>query len=200
LWVALWRKNWRWLGLVPVVIGIAIALMTRGPDLLVARDASTVAVRGRDGVLRLMRKASDGYSADQWLKRDGDARESDAAVATHKDGVSCDAYGCIARGRDGTLIAAVARVDALAEDCASATILVSAVPAGRDCTGPKLVIDKFAVADAGGYAVWFGDEMQIETVEGERGQRPWSLPPRKRSQYRRIKPTSLPWTRTRSEP
>jgi competence protein ComEC len=200
LWVALWRKNWRWLGFIPAVVGIAIALMTRGPDLLVARDASTVAVRGHDGVLRLMRKASDGYSADQWLKRDGDARESDAAVATRKDGVSCDAYGCIARGRDGTLIAAVARVDALPEDCAAAIILVSAVPAGRDCTGPKLVIDKFSVADAGGYAVWFGDEMQIETVEGERGQRPWSLPPRKRSQYRRIKPTSLPWTRTRSEP
>ena len=69
--------------------------------------ASTVAVRGSDGVLRLLRPAQDDYSADEWLKRDGDARDSDDAVATPNDGVRCDGYGCIAKSRDGTLIAAV---------------------------------------------------------------------------------------------
>jgi competence protein ComEC len=195
LWTALWRRNWRWLGLVPVAAGIVLALTTHGPDLLVARDASTVAVRGKDGVLRLMRKASDGYSADQWLKRDGDGRDADAAVATRKDGVSCDGYGCIAKGRDGTVIAATSRIDALEEDCAAATIVVSALPAGRDCIQPKLVIDKFTIARAGGYAVWLGNTLRVETVEGERGQRPWSLQPRAPrtpNQYRRIRPTNLP--------
>lgn len=195
LWIALWRRSWRWLGLFPAIAGAALIFMTRGPDLLVARDALTVAVRGHDGVLRLIRKASDDYSADQWLKRDGDGRDSGAAIATRKDGVSCDGYGCIAEGRDGTVIASARRIDALEEDCVSATILVSAIPAGRNCTQPKLVIDKFDIARAGGYAVWLGKDMHVETVEGERGQRPWSLQPHtphKRSQYRRIKPTSLP--------
>jgi competence protein ComEC len=203
LWMALWRRNWRWFGALPAVAGIALAFLARGPDLLVARDAATVAVRGSDGVLRLVRAANDDYSADEWLKRDGDGRDSDAAVATRKDGVNCDGYGCIAKGRDGTLIAAVARIDALAEDCANATIVISAVPANRHCTGPKLVIDNFDVARAGGYAVWLGLKMRVETVEGERGKRPWSLkpqPPRDHSQYRRMRPTSFPWTRTRSAP
>ncbi len=191
----LWRKTWRWLGVVPAVLGIAIAVLTRGPDILVARDGSTLAVRGADGALRLVRKASDEYSASEWLKRDGDARDAGDAIATHKDGVSCDAYSCIAKGRDGTTIAAVQRVDALEEDCANATIVLSAVPSGRNCTQPKLVIDKFDVARAGGYAIWLGNEMRVETVEGERGLRPWSRQPRtprQYSQYRRIKPTSLP--------
>ncbi len=49
--------------------GIVLAPVTRGPGSSGrARCNLTVAVRGRDGVLRLMRKASDGYSADQWLK------------------------------------------------------------------------------------------------------------------------------------
>jgi len=195
LWVVLWRRSWRWAGLVPIIAGVVLALATRGPDILVARDGATVAIRGSDGALRLMRKASDGYSADEWLKRDGDSRDSGAAVATRKDGVSCDSYGCIAKARSGAVVAAVQRVDALEEDCASATIVVSAVPAGRNCTQPRLVIDKFDVARAGGYAIWLGNQMRVGTVEGERGLRPWSQQPRaprKRPQYRRINPTSLP--------
>jgi competence protein ComEC len=149
-------------------------------------------VRGADGALRLVRKPADGYSADEWLKRDGDGRDVVNAIAARKDGVSCDGYGCIAKGRDGTTIVVVSRVDALAEDCANAAIVVSAVPVGRDCTQPKLVIDKFDISRAGGYAVWLGDTTHVETVEGGRGVRPWSQTARKRSQYRRMRPTSLP--------
>lgn len=203
LWIGLWRRSWRWFGLAPIAGGLFAAMLVRGPDLLVARDASTVAIRGGDGVLRLLRPARDAYSATEWLKRDGDSRAPDAAVATSADGVRCDGYGCIARAPDGSLIAAPARIEALAEDCARAAILVSAAPVGRACRGPKLVIDRFDVARAGGYAIWFGPTLRVETVEGERGLRPWSQRPRaplRRSQYRRMRPTSLPWTRTRSAP
>src|SRR6185503_8309931 len=86
LWIVLWRQRLRWFGLAPIALAIVIGVTTRGPDLLVARDASTVAVRGADGVLRLVRAADDEYSADQWLKRDGDARASDDAVATAANG------------------------------------------------------------------------------------------------------------------
>jgi competence protein ComEC len=89
------------------------------------------------------------------------------------------------------MIAVAARIEALAEDCAHAAIVVSAVPAPRDCASPKLVIDKFDIARAGGYAVWLGPTIGIKTVEGERGYRPWSQKPR-RDQYRRMRPTSLP--------
>jgi competence protein ComEC len=192
LWVGLWRQNLRWFGLAPIALAIAVGSATQGPDLLVARDASTVAVRGADGVLRLVRRTHDDYSADQWLKRDGDARVSGDAIATAADGVRCDGYGCVAKGRDGTLIAAPMRVNALAEDCATAAIVISVVP-GRKCTGPKLVIDKFDVSRSGGYAVWLGSSLRVETVEGERGRRPWSQQQQPgRGQYRRMRPTSLP--------
>jgi competence protein ComEC len=177
LWIAIWRRSWRWLGLIPMAAGATIAMTTLAPDLLVARDATTVAVRGSDGLLRFVRPPHDDYSAGEWLKRDGDERESDAAVATPNDGVRCDAYGCLAKARGGTLVAVPSRIDALAEDCASADIVVSAVPARRFCKGTALVIDRIDVARNGGYAVWLGPPRRIETVEGERGQRPWSAPP-----------------------
>jgi len=174
LWTLIWRKAWRWLGLGVMATGVGVAIAAPAPDILVARDAVTVAVRGSDGLLRLVRPAGDDYSADEWLKRDGDERESDAAVATPEQGVRCDAYGCIAKARDGGLIAVPSRIDALAEDCANAEIVVSAVPARRLCKGPTLVIDRIDVARNGPYAIWLGPPLRVETVEDERGQRPWS--------------------------
>jgi len=191
LWLGLWRTSWRWLGFVPLLGGIALAYAVTPPDLLVARDGLTAAIRAPDGTLKLFRKPKDNYSASEWLKRDGDARDADDAIATPADGVRCDALGCIAKTAGGMLIADVSRLDALAEDCAAAAIVVSQVPTRRKCLGPLLVIDSFDVARTNGYAVWLGPPLRIETVEEDRGARPWSAQPR-RPQYRRISPTSLP--------
>jgi hypothetical protein len=38
------------------------------------------------------------------------------------------------------------------------------------------VIDRIDVARNGPYAVWLGPPTRVETVEGERGRRPWSAP------------------------
>ena len=75
LWTLIWRQAWRWLGLGAMAAGVGVALAAPAPDILVARDAVTVAVRGSDGLLRLVRPAGDDYSAGEWLKRDGDGRD-----------------------------------------------------------------------------------------------------------------------------
>jgi competence protein ComEC len=129
-----------------------------------------------DGKLALVRPATDDFAATNWLRRDGDSRLPEDAIGTPAQGVRCDAYGCIAKARGGTLIAVPSRVDALDEDCARAAIVVSAVPARRFCDGPALVIDRIDVARNGPYAIWLGPPLRIETVEGERGHRPWSAP------------------------
>jgi competence protein ComEC len=183
LWVAFWRARFRWLGLAPIAAGLLMSFLAVPPDLLIARDGETVALRGKEGVLHLVRPASDEYSATEWLKRDGDARLPDDAVATLKDGIRCDAWGCIARTRDGQTIAAVLRPDVLAEDCARADIVLSAVPTRHGCIGPKLVIDRFDVARNGAYAVWLGKSLQVKTVAENRGERPWSAKPARRRSY-----------------
>ena len=57
LWLGLWRKRWRWFGFAPLLLGIAMAYVAVPPDLLVARDGLTVAVRAPDGALKLFRTA-----------------------------------------------------------------------------------------------------------------------------------------------
>ncbi len=180
LWMALWRTRWRWFGVLPALAGLVLAFTNTPPDLYIARDGLTVAIRGSDGALRLLRKPSDKYSAEEWLKRDGDDRDIATVIATPQDGVRCDAEGCVARRRDGLVIASALRPTALDEDCATANIVVSASPARGLCNGPKLVIDRFDVARNGAYAIWFNNARpRIVTVRDVRGARPWSPEPRR---------------------
>jgi competence protein ComEC len=177
LWIVIWRGNWRWFGFAPVAAGVIAILLARPPDLLVARDGETVAIRATDSRLYLVRPPTDEYSASEWLKRDGDARPAVQTVALAADGVRCDAYGCLGRTRSGVIVALSLRRDALAEDCANADIVVSAVPVRGQCVGPKLVVDRFDVARNGAYAVWLGTKFRVETVQSIRGERPWSEEP-----------------------
>jgi len=178
LWMALWRGAWRWLGLAPAAAGLLFAWLAAPPDILVSRDAGTIAIRNPEGRLVLLHRPSDEYSAADWLKRDGDARLAAATLARPADGVRCDASGCIARMKDGVLLAAPRRRDALAEDCASATILIGEFPLRGPCAGPRLVIDRFDVARNGAYAIRIQDGIRARSVREERGDRPWSPPPR----------------------
>jgi len=192
LWIVIWRSLWRWLGGAPALAGIALILFARPPDLFVARDGQTIAIRGTDGRLHFLRHIADEYSASEWLKRDGDTRAARNAIASVKDGVRCDASSCVARMPAGFTAAAVARPDALREDCANADIVIGSFPLHGQCRGPKLVIDKIDVIRNGAYAVWLGDKITSESVQQVRGNRPWSHAPWQRKGKRSDQEALLP--------
>ena len=97
LWLVIWRTRWRWWGLAPVLMGVLVGLAARPPDMLVASDARTVAIRGSDGLLHFVKKPTDKYAARDWLRRDGDARAIDDAVGV--PGMTCDGVGCVVKPR-----------------------------------------------------------------------------------------------------
>ncbi|HEY6578811.1 MAG TPA: ComEC/Rec2 family competence protein, partial [Rhizomicrobium sp.] len=177
LWIVIWRTPWRWLGFAPAAAGAVLVLLARPPDVLIARDGQTIAIRAADGELHFVRRIADEYSASEWLKRDGDARAAREAIASTKDGVRCDAFGCVARMPGGASIAAVLRPDALREDCANADVIIGDLSLHGACRGPKLVIDRFDVIRNGAYAVWLDKGIVFETVQHARGDRPWSHAP-----------------------
>lgn len=170
LWLAIWRRRWRWLGLAPVLLGVGVAFWTPRPDLLVAADGRSVALRGTDGHLVFVRPPKDRYSAQLWLQRDGDGRAVDAVPAVG----ACDGEGCVAFAK-GLLVAASTHVEAAAEDCARATLVISTAPIPT-CRGPTLVLDGPAIAHGGGYAARLGREIHALSVNAWRGKRPWVLP------------------------
>ncbi len=193
LWLCLWRGRWRAFGAAAILIGLTSMLLARGPDILVSADARMMAVRGGDGLLRLWSPGRpDKLTAETWLRRAGQRDTADwprpGERAEWSDGSSlaCDRLACIYR-RGGKTAALIREPGAVAEDCASADIVVSAVPAKRNCPA-GLVIDRFDLWREGAHAVWL--DGGVASVGEQRGDRPWvaKREPRRRADGPRLSP------------
>ena len=144
----------------------------------VSEKGKNIAVRQEDGRFVLYSSRADIYGAEQWLRRDGDARDvSEAAWKKKEDKkiFSCDKLGCIHRQANGRLIAYVLESAALTDDCARADIIVAPFTV-RNCIGPEIVIDGRALRAQGAHALWFNKNgtITVETAEESRGLRYWN--------------------------
>ncbi len=167
LWLAIWRTRWRWWGLAPMAAGVALAWFAPLPDMLVAPDGATVALRAADGRLHFLRKPREKYAARDWLRRDGDARDINDAVGL--PGLKCDGLGCVVDGK--MVIAASLRPEAFLEDCIRAQVVVS-VAMGH-CKGPAVIIDGAAAANGQGWRITLSATPEAVSVRSYRGMRPW---------------------------
>ncbi len=183
LWLCIWRGPWRFLGIAVIGGGILVAATERRPDILVDGDARAMAVRGEDGALWLSTSRRARFTTDVWLRRDGQSTaetwpwDGEAAPGS---ALRCDSLGCIQR-RDGRTVVLAVDPRALREDCASADLAITTVPAGRLCRGPAAVIDRFDLWRNGSHALWLTEDgVRVESAAASRGERPWN--PRRRRQ------------------
>ncbi|MFO1068281.1 MAG: ComEC/Rec2 family competence protein [Geminicoccaceae bacterium] len=170
-WLVLWRQRWRYLGVVPMVAALALALLHRPPDLLVSADLDQVAVRRGDGRVVMVEWQSDSLLRTAWLRGLGSTQKPvrPAPWAGPEGGLACDPAGCVLE-RAGIRVALARRADATREDCGRADLLVARY--GR-CAGPAHTLDWIALRDSGGIAVWLGRDLRIRRVTEERGRWPW---------------------------
>jgi competence protein ComEC len=169
--LGLLRTPLRWIGGGIVAAAMLWALAAPQPDILVAGDGRAVAVRGKDGRLRLMRSGHDAFQARAWLAADADPRPPDDASLS--EGVSCDASGCVVPAVDGRLVALALAPDAFADDCTRAAIIVTArqTPAGCAAT----VFDQEGLRGQGALALHRSGDGYAVTATRPRGtDRPWA--------------------------
>ncbi|MCK1322780.1 ComEC/Rec2 family competence protein [Bradyrhizobium sp. 156] len=168
--LGLLRTPLRWSGALVLLAAILWGLSARQPDILIAGDGASVAVRGRDGYLHLIRTNKDGFLLKEWLAADADPR--DAGRASLADGVSCDESGCVTPLADGRLVALALRVDALADDCSRAALVVTTRPAPPDCAA--MVVDRQRLASQSALALTQrGDGFVVQAVRARGTSRPW---------------------------
>ncbi|MBI5129815.1 MAG: ComEC/Rec2 family competence protein [Rhodopseudomonas palustris] len=174
--LGLMRTPLRYAGLLLLTIATGWALLTRQPEILIAGDGRQMALRGLDGRLRVMQSAADSFKLKEWLAADADARALDAASL--RDGVSCDADGCVAALADGALVALSLRSDGVADDCARATLVVALAQPPPDCAAR--LINAEMLKDSGALAlrrIAGRGEFVIEPVRRKGLDRPWSPAP-----------------------
>ena len=169
LWLCLWRRRWRFWGLVGVAAGLASVALVRPPDILIDDRGKLLAVRTLTGGLALSRPRAASFVGGTWLRRAGLEAEP---WPVEGERLACDSMGCIYRAR-GHVVALAWAEGALAEGCWIAGLVVSVVPVLRHCAS-STVIDRFDLKREGAHAICLEDAgVRVMSVNGERGDRPW---------------------------
>jgi competence protein ComEC len=168
--VCLLRTPLRWSGIGLLALAAFMATRAPLPDVLVAADGGSFAVRGDDGRLQIL-KGADAFAVRDWLAADADDRTvSDPALG---QGFTCDPAGCVARLADGGRVAVARTPDAFTDDCARAALVLTNRAAPPACAA--LVIDRAAMRRDGAMALYrVGEGWRVERVRSQSHDRPWA--------------------------
>jgi competence protein ComEC len=172
LLICLLKTPLRWSGCVFVALAVAAALRVPLPDVLVAADGRTFAVRGANGKLAFHRAGSDAFAMREWLAADADGRDvMDRGLG---QGIACDPAGCIGKLSDGRLVAYDVAAEAVEEDCRRAAIVVTAKDAPPDCSA--FVVGRALWRARGALSLRRdgGDGFIIDAARAENFDRPWA--------------------------
>ncbi len=185
LWFILWRSRIRLVGPVILLCGVLIAALHRNPDILVDNNGSLIAIRSAEGELRLSGLRGSRIVREQWAQYYGQERaEKWLPVEEGTQDIlpiGCDSMSCLyhpERGGYSWQIAFVSDERALSEDCRAADVIVSLVPVKTECSGPRLILDRWDFYEKGGHFIWLPgnhtEEIRVENIRDLRGRRPWT--------------------------
>lgn len=171
IWLCLWMRPWRWLGLLAIVGGLATTLLSPRADLIVADDGALWAVRLPDGRLAFS-EAKRGFDRDRWQQREG---ALGAGVFTDQSlaGAHCTQAACQWPSPAGPVL--LWREAPAADACqAAAVIIAPRHTLGQACPN-AMTIDRNDLRRAGTHLLyWQQGRPRLFTVADWRGQRPWS--------------------------
>ena len=169
--ICLLRSPLRWSGLAAAAAASLWALAAPLPDVLVAPDGRSIAVRGASGLLSVAKGGGTDFAANDWLAADGDGRPADDP-SVRKD-VACDSAGCIARLADGRRIALSLSPQAFEEDCRRAAVVVTPRQGPHDCAA--LLIDRDRQRRTGAVAlIRRGKDFELIPARSRGYDRPWA--------------------------
>lgn len=170
------RGSLAFLALVPFVLALATAGPPPRPDLLIAPNGRTVAVRAPDGHLSVVNAGTGRLLAEQWMTREGDHRV--AASPALDAAFACDTLGCVAPLPGGGTVAVSRRAESLEADCLESRIVVTIEMPPGDC--PARVVTPEELRRTGTLALFREAGGWREVPTRPRGtERPWmpQLPP-----------------------
>lgn len=190
-WLCLSRTRWRFLSVLPFGAAILVIGLARPPDLLVDGEAKIFARRGEDGRLWLSSNRLARFVGESWLRRSGQEEAGpwplNTSLAAEEENVgegswtaelppSCDLEGCV-YSKGAIRVAVLRGRGALDEECRTADLVVALFPirSREVCTEPDIVIGRFDLWRRGTHAFWIDDGViTVQTVEQDRGHRPWA--------------------------
>lgn len=183
LWLCLWQRSHRLLGVIPMAVALLWTATQPAPDLLITSDGRHVAARLSDGSYALLRGRVGDYVRDQLIEATGSSLpmrplEDAANVECNRD--FCRWRQAGAR-RSITILAARSRDRSawqpLIDACAAADIVIADRRLPRACAPRWLRLDRAVLAQSGGVRI-FIDAARVDYAQRHDAGKPWVTPPR----------------------
>jgi competence protein ComEC len=160
LWICLWQKRWRRLGLVPLLIGVCSLFFRSVPDALYSADAQDFACRDQDGRMVIVSEKTDSWTRRIWLEKTLGEMPND----TEKEHKSED----LSKEKQADQI----NLSCFQEECVCRHLIgwkKGTLRIGKEIRNTK--------SDGGGAVYLHNGKVKIKTVCAEVGSRPWNLCP-----------------------
>ncbi len=179
LWIAIFQRSQRWLGLIPAAIGLLSMMTAPRPDLLLTGDGKHLALVTPSGKMALLRPNAGEYAVST-LTENAAATE-DAIAIENWPGALCSPDMCsfalqssrraitILATRSGYLVPAME----MAAACNRVDIVISDRRLPYTCKPRWLKADRNFLERSGGIALYL-DDLRIETVSAQTAHHPWS--------------------------
>ena len=181
LWFCTWTSRARLLGLAPFVIGASAASMSATPDLLVTGDGRHLAIVSPDGMPMMLRDRSGDFMRDLMSEASGFDEEPGLLAAAPYSSCSRDACVSTVRknGREFRVLATrtATRIEwqSLVKTCSEVDIAVSDRWLPRSCKPRWLKLDRKALEETGGIAIYLDEVPRVETVAERLGSHHWAM-------------------------
>ena len=161
------------------------------------REGNLVAIRDAKGLIATAEGRKATFSLERWMEADGDLRPVKAARGSKS--FQCDGQSCIVLVK-GKLVSHVMHPSAYADDCRRAAILIVNFTPPERCTQPEIVIDLSDLREKGAHTLRISEQgIELRTVAGERGRRPWSVYVARRETIPAVAPDKEPLSKGEEE-
>ncbi|WP_349967850.1 ComEC/Rec2 family competence protein [Wolbachia endosymbiont of Armadillidium arcangelii] len=171
LWLCLWERNWRFLGIFFIVLGICFSTAYKTPDILI--NADNVAVKESDNLLYSLTRKNRNFVVKTWAKQNGQNQILNHTKYSNPDKrLKCNDYGCIYnKGNSKSVLLAYKKEDIL-ENCGKVDLIIQLSEFNYSVCNTKTI--KYAdLGTYGTHSAWLTNRyVKINTV---RSNRPWHM-------------------------
>jgi competence protein ComEC len=172
-WLCLWQQKWRLWGTLGIVAGMAMMLLTRPPDLILADFGRFLAARAPDGNY-LVADTSEKLARSFLVQETGARLLPWPAAASSAEPLDCPSEGRCFYAAHGRRVALVTSEAGLPVACNTVDAIVAQVPAGFGCRPQIPVVDRIDSWRQGAIALWLDPGgITIDSANASRGDRPW---------------------------
>lgn len=158
IWFAFFKSNLRWLA--PIIAFAAIPTLGKAPmpDLIIADRGTSAAINGENG-LQMIASRRSSFTLDRWSQTYNVDLNKQPRIGT------CDPLACTYQSPKGYSVTLVKKRAAFNEECRTADIIISKLPAPTGCAAhARLIADGPFLTKSGTLLVFWDTHRQSPTI------------------------------------